>query len=174
MGFFELLFHNAGTAAAIAVALVMFPPTPDVLARNPPLMHLSLGHCLPRRRRHIQPLLPSTSKVPWAPPRQDIPRESPSNIITGLKYRQAGLTQEQSVQIYSIWGLFRGRWPFDVHQLHLKYGPILRTMPNELTFTDPQAWKDIYGHRQGHPQFHKDRESLNIPLRSKTNKRKRH
>ncbi|CAH0051550.1 unnamed protein product [Clonostachys solani] len=58
--------------------------------------------------------------------------------------------------IYSIWGLFRGRWPFDVHQLHLKYGPVLRTMPNELTFTDPQAWKDIYGHRQGHPQFHKD------------------
>ena len=32
-------------------------------------------------------------------------------------------------------------------------------MPNELTFTDPQAWKDIYGHRQGHPQFHKDRKS---------------
>ncbi|KAF7533672.1 hypothetical protein G7054_g6888 [Neopestalotiopsis clavispora] len=58
--------------------------------------------------------------------------------------------------IYSIWGLFRGRWPFDVHQLHLKYGPVLRLMPNELAFTDPQAWKDIYGHRQGHPQFHKD------------------
>ncbi|KAF7563220.1 hypothetical protein G7046_g917 [Stylonectria norvegica] len=58
--------------------------------------------------------------------------------------------------VYSIWGLFRGRWPFDVHQLHLKYGPIVRTMPNELTFTDPSAWKDIYGHRQGHPQFHKD------------------
>lgn len=32
--------------------------------------------------------------------------------------------------VYSIWGLFRGRWPFDVHQLHLKHGPILRTMPN--------------------------------------------
>ncbi|KAI1850330.1 hypothetical protein JX266_004188 [Neoarthrinium moseri] len=58
--------------------------------------------------------------------------------------------------IYSIWGLFRGRWPFDVHQLHLKYGPVLRLMPNELAFIDPQAWKDIYGHRQGHPQFHKD------------------
>ncbi|KAL2205465.1 averantin oxidoreductase [Sarocladium strictum] len=59
--------------------------------------------------------------------------------------------------LYSIYGLFRGRWPFDVHQLHIKYGPILRTMPNELTFVDPEAWKDIYGHRQGHPQFHKDR-----------------
>ncbi|KAM0277320.1 hypothetical protein ACHAQH_005912 [Verticillium albo-atrum] len=58
--------------------------------------------------------------------------------------------------IYSIYGLFRGRWPFDVHQLHLKYGPIVRTMPSELAFTDPAAWKDIYGHRQGHPQFHKD------------------
>ncbi|KAB5539232.1 averantin oxidoreductase [Coniochaeta sp. 2T2.1] len=58
--------------------------------------------------------------------------------------------------IYSIYGLFRGRWPMDVHALHLKYGPIVRLMPNELAFTDPQAWKDIYGHRQGHPQFHKD------------------
>ncbi|CAK7201377.1 hypothetical protein SEUCBS139899_004081 [Sporothrix eucalyptigena] len=58
--------------------------------------------------------------------------------------------------IYSIYGLFRGRWPFDVHQLHLKYGPVLRLMPNELAFTNPEAWRDIYGHRQGHPQFHKD------------------
>ncbi|KAJ2903204.1 benzoate 4-monooxygenase cytochrome P450 [Zalerion maritima] len=58
--------------------------------------------------------------------------------------------------VYSIWGLFRGRWPFDVHQLHLKYGPVLRLMPNELAFTDPEGWRDIYGHRQGHPQFHKD------------------
>jgi hypothetical protein len=29
-------------------------------------------------------------------------------------------------------------------------------MPNELAFIDPQAWREIYGHRQGHPQFHKD------------------
>jgi cytochrome P450 len=58
--------------------------------------------------------------------------------------------------LYSIYGLFRGRWPFDVHQLHLKYGPIVRLMPSELSFTDPEAWKDIYGHRQGHPQCHKD------------------
>ena len=43
-----------------------------------------------------------------------------------------------------------------VKELHDKYGPIVRLMPNQLTFTDPQAWKDIYGHRPGHPQFHKD------------------
>lgn len=68
------------------------------------------------------------------------------------------------MQIYSIWGLFRGRWPFDVHKLHLKYGPIVRTMPNELAFIEPQAWKDIYGHRQGHPQFHKDRTLMRETL----------
>ncbi|KAF2728142.1 averantin oxidoreductase [Polyplosphaeria fusca] len=40
--------------------------------------------------------------------------------------------------------------------LPIYMGPIVRLMPNELAFTDPQAWRDIYGHRQGHPQFHKD------------------
>lgn len=51
-----------------------------------------------------------------------------------------------------------------MHQLHLKYGPILRLMPNELSFIDPEAWRDIYGHRQGHPQFHKDRTYISLPL----------
>jgi cytochrome P450 len=32
----------------------------------------------------------------------------------------------------------------------------VRLMPTELSFNEPQAWRDIYGHRQGHPQFHKD------------------
>lgn len=43
-----------------------------------------------------------------------------------------------------------------VKGFHDQYGPIVRAMPNELVFTDPQAWRDIYGYRQGHPQFHKD------------------
>ncbi|KAI1388851.1 putative cytochrome P450 [Hypoxylon trugodes] len=34
-------------------------------------------------------------------------------------------------------------------KLHDKYGPIVRVGPNHLTFTDPRAWKDIYGHRVG-------------------------
>ena len=55
-----------------------------------------------------------------------------------------------------VYGLHAGRWPFEVKKLHDKYGPVVRLMPTELAFTDPQAWKDIYGHRQGHPQFHKD------------------
>jgi cytochrome P450 len=58
--------------------------------------------------------------------------------------------------ILPVLGLHHGRWPFEVKKLHDKYGPIVRLMPNELAFTDPQAWRDIYGHRQGHAQFHKD------------------
>lgn len=43
-----------------------------------------------------------------------------------------------------------------VHDMHLKYGPIVRIAPNELAFTDVRAWKDIYGHRVGTPENIKD------------------
>lgn len=33
--------------------------------------------------------------------------------------------------------------------LHLKYGPVLRISPNELSFIEPEAWNDIYGFRTG-------------------------
>lgn len=47
-------------------------------------------------------------------------------------------------------------------QLNIKWcfnlfpGPVVRIGPNELTFNRAQAWKDIYGHRQGHAHFAKD------------------
>ncbi len=34
-------------------------------------------------------------------------------------------------------------------KLHDKYGPIVRVAPGELSFLNPDAWKDIYGHRTG-------------------------
>ncbi|KAF4556510.1 Cytochrome P450-like protein 75 [Elsinoe fawcettii] len=46
-----------------------------------------------------------------------------------------------------------GRQPFDILQLHEKYGPIVRTSPNDLSFTSSQAWRDIYGARKGHSPF---------------------
>ncbi|KAH8648613.1 cytochrome P450 [Xylariales sp. PMI_506] len=35
-----------------------------------------------------------------------------------------------------------------VAELHRKYGPVVRIAPNQLSFTDPSAWKDIYGRRK--------------------------
>jgi cytochrome P450 len=41
--------------------------------------------------------------------------------------------------------------------LHEKYGPVVRLAPNELSYIDAQAWKDIFGHRAGgKPSFPKD------------------
>lgn len=37
--------------------------------------------------------------------------------------------------------------------LHEKYGPVVRTAPNELSFSSPGSWRDIYGSRPGHRTF---------------------
>ncbi|KAF2677430.1 benzoate 4-monooxygenase cytochrome P450 [Lentithecium fluviatile CBS 122367] len=48
-----------------------------------------------------------------------------------------------------------GRQPYDFLALHEKYGPVVRTAPNELSFSTPEAWRDIYGQRNGHQTFTK-------------------
>jgi cytochrome P450 len=48
-----------------------------------------------------------------------------------------------------LWNAYNGdlvRW---VDRVHQKHGPIVRIAPYELSFTNPQAWKDIYGHATG-------------------------
>lgn len=40
--------------------------------------------------------------------------------------------------------------------IHEQYGDIVRLSPNELSFTNATAWKDIYGHHQGHADFPKN------------------
>ncbi|KAH7120708.1 putative cytochrome P450 [Dactylonectria macrodidyma] len=59
----------------------------------------------------------------------------------------------RATRITFVYKLLRGSLPFDVLHLHEKYGPVVRIAPNELSFVDPEAWKDIYGHRTG-PRHH--------------------
>jgi hypothetical protein len=33
---------------------------------------------------------------------------------------------------------------------HNRYGDVVRIAPDELSFTDVRAWKDIYSNRPGH------------------------
>ncbi|PQE23091.1 cytochrome P450 1 protein [Rutstroemia sp. NJR-2017a WRK4] len=40
--------------------------------------------------------------------------------------------------------MLSGRLPYRIKSLHDEYGAVLRVAPDELSFTDPQAWKDIY------------------------------
>lgn len=52
--------------------------------------------------------------------------------------------------------IISGRFSQKVKALHERYGTIVRIAPNELSFTDGDAWKVIYGTRTGHGQKQKD------------------
>ncbi|KAF2712007.1 pisatin demethylase [Pleomassaria siparia CBS 279.74] len=58
--------------------------------------------------------------------------------------------------IPSCISLLRGRIAFDYKTIHDRYGPVVRVMPNELSFNTAKAWDDIYGHRVGLPNMDKD------------------
>ncbi|KAL4922538.1 cytochrome P450 [Aspergillus aurantiobrunneus] len=51
------------------------------------------------------------------------------------------------------WSYMGGRQPYDILDLHAKYGPVVRVAPNELSFSTAQSWKDIYAPRKGRPTF---------------------
>lgn len=48
-----------------------------------------------------------------------------------------------------------GRQPYYILALHEKYGPAVRVAPNEISFSSPSSWDDIYGFRPGHKTFKK-------------------
>ncbi|KAH8680028.1 averantin oxidoreductase [Tricladium varicosporioides] len=58
--------------------------------------------------------------------------------------------------IPAIVSVLKGRLPMDTKLFHDKYGPVVRVSPNELSFCKADAWQDMYGHRNGHANFHKD------------------
>lgn len=55
-----------------------------------------------------------------------------------------------------IWALLRGTIVHDFEKLHRRYGPVVRTAPNEVSFSSGDAWTDIYANRPEHRQFLKD------------------
>lgn len=46
--------------------------------------------------------------------------------------------------LYRHYKFLRGDLLFETERLHKQYGPVVRIRPNELSFIDPEAWKDIY------------------------------
>ena len=47
-----------------------------------------------------------------------------------------------------VYSALSGRLAVDFKALHERYGPVVRTAPNEISFTEPTAWETIYGQRQ--------------------------
>ncbi len=44
---------------------------------------------------------------------------------------------------------WQGRLVYDIMDMHSKYGPVVRIAPDELSFTSPDAWRDVHA-RRGH------------------------
>ncbi|POS68686.1 averantin oxidoreductase, partial [Diaporthe helianthi] len=60
-------------------------------------------------------------------------------------------------QIWIIWSYIKGKTPKDLLELHNKYGPVVRTTPDTLSFINTSQWKEIYGHKpSGQVEFVKD------------------
>ena len=52
--------------------------------------------------------------------------------------------------------MVNGQLPHRIKELHEQYGGIVRVAPNELSFTDPAAWRDIYPKNFVRPDEYKD------------------
>lgn len=50
-----------------------------------------------------------------------------------------------------------GDLPYHVKHWHEQYGPVVRTAPDELSFTHPAAWRDIYPQNFLRPREYKDK-----------------
>ena len=46
-----------------------------------------------------------------------------------------------------------GKYVQSVKDLHDKYGHVVRTHPNQLSFSSATSWKEIYGHTPGRKPF---------------------
>ena len=54
----------------------------------------------------------------------------------------------------------RGTLPHKIQDLHTRYGSVVRTGPNELSYIDEAAWEDIHGKHNGGKQLAKADEFM--------------
>lgn len=62
----------------------------------------------------------------------------------------------RSSPLWVINHMLRGDLSFHIEKVHKKYGPVVRVAPDELTYADADAWRDIYGMRPGKSEIPKD------------------
>jgi hypothetical protein len=74
------------------------------------------------------------------------------NLVFHPLARFPGPFFHRATQLAYIHKFFRGTLPMDVLGLHEKFGPVVRLAPGELSFAEPEAWKDIYGRGAGSGQ----------------------
>lgn len=58
---------------------------------------------------------------------------------------------------------FKGTYVHDLRKLHDKYGEVVRTAPDEVSFASPQAWHDIFDPRPDQETFPKNPRYYKLP-----------
>lgn len=48
--------------------------------------------------------------------------------------------------------MITGESVYYMRGLHRRYGPVVRFAANSVSYTDPQAWKDIFEYKKGTPE----------------------
>lgn len=61
-----------------------------------------------------------------------------------------------ATRLWYAWHCANGSLPFAIHELHLRYGDVVRVAPDELSYIHPDGWNEIYGHRPGKSEIPKD------------------
>ncbi|KAK3317434.1 cytochrome p450 monooxygenase [Cercophora scortea] len=78
-----------------------------------------------------------------------------SRIIYNIYFhplsKYPGPLLHRATRLAYVYHLISGKLPLAVYRIHREYGPVVRIAPDELSFTDPEAWKDIYGPKPGLP-----------------------
>jgi len=60
--------------------------------------------------------------------------------------------------------LVKGNFHDEIRALHDKYGEVIRFTPNHISFTNPEAWKDMYNYNSAIPHFTKDKMNYLTPI----------
>ncbi|KAH3970332.1 hypothetical protein HBH52_168760 [Parastagonospora nodorum] len=63
----------------------------------------------------------------------------------------------RSFRLPYVMSTHRGRLHTDLKDFHTNYGPIVRIAPNELSYANSAAWKDMYLNRPNQPVFERNR-----------------
>ncbi|EFX04804.1 cytochrome p450 monooxygenase [Grosmannia clavigera kw1407] len=71
------------------------------------------------------------------------------NLFLHPLRKYPGPLLHRATRLGYVYNLMGGFLPRHVLAWHEKYGPVVRIAPDQLAFIDPEAWKDIYGHRTG-------------------------
>ncbi|KAI1439027.1 benzoate 4-monooxygenase cytochrome P450 [Xylaria sp. CBS 124048] len=67
------------------------------------------------------------------------------NVFLHPLRKYPGPLLARASRLYYAYHLLRGNYATVMIKLHAEYGPVLRIAPDELSYSCPEAWQDVYG-----------------------------